>query len=104
MKNRIVVKGYDNSGTLDETNQKILDVDTMNLVAMTSALIVGSKGEGGDGSALNPVEDCFCGIDLIWQKSIPEELAMECADSIERKLVNFYKMSGLDMKVEVDVR
>lgn len=104
MKNRIVVKAYDNSETLDETNQKILSVATMNFVAMTSAMIVGSKGEGGDGAALNPVEDCFCGIDLIWQKSIPEELAVECATSIERRLTNFYKMSELDMKLDVEVK
>ncbi|MBD7984124.1 hypothetical protein H9649_05995 [Sporosarcina sp. Sa2YVA2] len=104
MKNRIVVKAYDNSGALNETNKKILDVATMNFVAMTSAMIVGSKGEGGDGAALNPVEDCFCGIDLIWQKAVPEELAVECATSIERRLTNFYKMSGLDMKLNVDVK
>ncbi|WOV87499.1 hypothetical protein QWT69_16880 [Sporosarcina oncorhynchi] len=104
MKNRIVVKAYDNSGTLDDTHQKILNMATMNFAAMTSALIVGSKGEGGDGAALNPVEDCFCGIDLIWQQSIPDGLAEECGKAMERRLTTFYEMSGLDMKVEVEVR
>lgn len=104
MKQIIRVKVYDNTSTLDEQNQKILQVATMNLVAMTSALFVGSKGEGGEGVALNPVEDCFCGIELLYQKAIPDELAEECGVSLERKLANFYKMSDLDMNVELTIK
>ncbi|MEZ7172381.1 hypothetical protein [Sporosarcina sp. OR05] len=103
MKQIIRVKVYDNTSTLDEQNQKILQVATMNIVAMTSALFVGSKGEGGEGVALNPVEDCFCGIELLYQKAIPDELAEECRASLERRLVNFYKMSDLDMNVELTI-
>lgn len=103
MKQFIQVKVYDNSSILDQQLQKVLQVATMNIVAMTSALLVGSKGEGGEGVALNPVEDCFCGIELIYQKAIPDELAEECRISLERRLVNFYKMSDLDMKVELAV-
>lgn len=104
MKNRIIVKVYDNSKTLDDTNQKILDTATMNFAAMTSAMIVGKEGEGGEGAALNPVEDCFCGIELIWQKAVPGALAEECGKVIERRLSVFYEMSGLNMTVEVEVR
>ena len=102
MKQNVSVKVFDNTG-LDKRTQKILNMAVMNFVAMTSALIVGSKGEGGEGAALNPVEDCFCGVMLIYQQPINDELAEEFKGAVERKLDNFFKMSEIDMTVEIEV-
>lgn len=104
MKQCVLVKVYDNTAAFDERTQKILNIATMNFVAMTSALIVGSKGEGGEGATLNPVEDCYCGIELIYQESISDELAEDFKVAVERRLITFYEMSELDMRVEVEIR
>jgi len=102
MKQSVSVKVFDNTG-LDKQTQKILNMAVMNFVAMTSAIIVGSKGEGGEGAVLNPVEDCFCGVMLIYQQPINDELAEEFKGAVERRIVNFFKMSEIDMTVEIEV-
>jgi hypothetical protein len=102
MKQRVSVKVFDNMG-LDERTQKILNTAVMNFAVMTSALLVKSKGRGGEGIALNPVEDCFCGVMMIYQQPIDEELAEEFKEGLERRLDTFFKMSEIDMTAEIEV-
>lgn len=100
----VSVKIIDNTG-LNVREASILQTATLNYVAMTSALLVGQKKEGGNGAALNPIEDkkFLCGTTLIYEKAIDRELALELKSTLEYKFTTFFKMSDIDMGVEVDV-
>ncbi|QTD40068.1 hypothetical protein [Sporosarcina sp. Te-1] len=102
MKQSVTVKVYDQVG-LDEQTQKILDVTVVHMTAMTISLIVVSKGEAPEGIALNPVEDCFCGVQAFTQKSFSDETGEELENTLARRFANYFKMCELEMKVEVQV-
>lgn len=74
----------------------------LNVIAMTDTLLVGT--EGGEGSALNPLEDDkLLGITLVYQKAIKDELAEKLKGVLERKLNGFFKMGQVDMEVEIEL-
>ena len=100
----VSVKIVDHVG-LNEREASILQTATMNYVAMTSALLVGQKKQGGEGAALNPLEDekFLCGTTLIYEKAIDQDLAEELKSTLERKFTTFFTMSDIDMTVEVDL-
>lgn len=100
----VSVKITDNTG-LNVREATILQTATLNYVAMTSALLVGQKKEGGEGAALNPIEDekFLCGTTLIYEKAIDRELAEELKTTLEKKFTTFFTMSEIDMGVEIDV-
>lgn len=100
----VSVKIADHVG-LNEREANILQTATMNYVAMTSALLVGQKKQGGEGAALNPLEDdkFLCGTTLIYEKAIDQDLAEELKSTLERKFTTFFTMSDIDMTVEVDL-
>lgn len=100
----VSVKITDHAG-LNERETNILQTATMNYVAMTSALLVGQKKQGGEGAALNPLEDeqFLCGTTLIYEKAIDHELAEELKRTLEKKFTTFFTMSDIDMTIEVDL-
>lgn len=100
----VSVKIIDHAG-LNERETNILQTATMNYVAMTSALLVGQKKQGGEGAALNPVADdkFLCGTTLIYEKAIEQDLAEELKTTLEKKFTTFFMMSEIDMTVEVDL-
>ncbi len=100
----VTVKIGDKTG-LNEREKNIFQASTMNLVAMASMVVVIKKGEGGEGAAFNPLEDDNypLGITMIYAKAINPELAEELKSSLESRFENFFKMSKIDMTIEVEL-
>ena len=100
----VTVKIGDNTG-LNEREQRILQTSAMNLIAMASMTVVIKKGEGGEGAAFNPLEDDNypCGITMIYAKAINLELAEELKASLESRFMTFFKMSEIDMTIDVEL-
>ena len=74
MKQGIHIKIQDRSG-LSEREKKILHTGILNTIAFAGFVEVVSKGEGGEGTAFNPIDDYFIGFTMIYQKPIPEKNA-----------------------------
>lgn len=102
MKQGIHNKIQDRSG-LSEREKNILHTGILNTIAFAGFVEVVSKGEGGEGTAFNPIEDCFIGFTMIYQKPIPEEMAEELVESITRRLTNFFAMSEIEMDLKVEL-
>lgn len=102
MKQGIHIKIQDRSG-LSEREKDILHTGILNTLAFAGYITVISKGEGGEGTAFNPIEDCFIGITMIYQKPIPDEMAEELVESITRRLNTFFSMSKIEMDLHVEL-
>ena len=94
MKQGIHIKIQDRSG-LSEREKNILHTGILNTIA--SRRIRGSckQGEGGEGTAFNPIDDYFIGLTMIYQKQIPDEMAEALVESITRRLTNFFAIVKL---------
>ena len=102
MKQGIHIKIQDRSG-LSEREKNILHTGILNTLAFAGYIVVVSKGEGGEGTAFNPIEDYFIGLTMIYQKPIPDEMAEELVESITKRLTNFFTMSKIEMDLQVEL-
>lgn len=81
---------------LTEREVDILQQALLNLAAMTNAVL------GGNGVYLNPPDDeGKIGITLAYVESLSEEKEQEFLDIFLRKINTFFKMSNLDLTLEL---
>ena len=80
---------------LTEREVDILQTSLLNLAAMTNAIVV------GQGLMLNPPDDGKIGITFAYVDSISEEKEQEIVDAFLRKINTFFKMSNLDLTLEL---
>ena len=80
---------------LTEREVDILQTSLLNLAAMTNAIVV------GQGLMLNPPDDGKIGITFAYVESISEEKEQEIVDAFLRKINTFFKMSNLDITLEL---
>ena len=80
---------------LTEREVDILQTSLLNLAAMTNAIVV------GQGLMLNPPDDGKIGITFAYVESISEEKEQEIVDVFLRKINTFFKMSNLDLTLEL---
>ena len=80
---------------LTEREVDILQTSLLNLAAMTNAIVV------GEGLMLNPPDDGKIGITFAYVDSISEEKEQEIVDAFLRKINTFFKMSNLDLTLEL---
>ncbi|WP_252504005.1 hypothetical protein [Sporosarcina sp. Marseille-Q4943] len=102
MKQGIHIMIEDRSG-LSEREKNILHTGILNTIVLAGFVEVVSKGEGEGGTAFNPIEDCFIGLTMIYQKPIPDEMAGSLVESITRRLTNFFAMSEIEMDLKVEL-
>ena len=102
MKQGIHIKIQDRTG-LNEREKNILHTGILNTIAFAGYVIVASKGEGGEGTAFNPIDDYFIGFAMIYQKPIPDEMAEALVESITKRLTNFFAMSKIEMDLQVEL-
>ena len=80
---------------LTEREVDILQTSLLNLAAMTNAIVV------GEGLMLNPPDDGKIGITFAYVESISEEKEQEIVDVFLSKINTFFKMSNLDLTLEL---
>lgn len=102
MKQGIHIKIQDRSG-LSEREKNILHMGILNTIVLAGFVEVISKGEGEGGNAFNPIEDCFIGFTMIYQKPIPDEMAEALVESIKRRLTTFFSISEIEMDLNVEL-
>ena len=80
---------------LTEREVDILQTSLLNLAAMTNAVVV------GQGVMLNPPDDGKIGITFAYVESLSEEKEQELLDLFLSKINTFFKMSNLDLTLEL---
>jgi len=80
---------------LTEREVDILQTSLLNLAAMTNAIVV------GQGLMLNPPDDGKIGITFAYEEKLSEEKEQEIVDVFIRKINTFFKMSNLDLTLEL---
>ena len=81
---------------LTEREVDILQTSLLNLAAMTNAIVV------GQGLMLNPPDDGKIGITFAYEENLSEEKEKEIVDVFLRKINTFFKMSNLDLTLELE--
>ena len=80
---------------LTEREVDILQTSLLNLAAMTNAIVVGK------GVMLNPPDDGKIGITYAYEEKLSEEKEQEIIDVFLRRINTFFKMSNLDLTLEL---
>ena len=80
---------------LTEREVDILQTSLLNLAAMTNAVLVGK------GVMLNPPDDGKIGITFAYEEKLSEEKEQELTDLFLNKINTFFKMSNLDLTIEL---
>ncbi len=92
----VSIKVTDSVG-LSERETNMLQMTILNFSALTSALIV------GEGVAINPHEDGGIGFILVYAKALDKHKAEEMKESLEARFLNYFKMSSIELKAQIEL-